>query len=88
MQINSIQLAELIYNESKFWIALAGGLWSVFKGIDWIKSIRTNDLHHIQLGVDNLGVKIDGQTRDIVNELKEMRQDIRAAMWSRDRERV
>lgn len=67
----------MVYDESKFWIALCGGLWSVFKGINWIKTIRTNDLHHIQLGVNDLKTSLDSQTHSIVTELRELRNDFR-----------
>lgn len=83
-QLDSFQLAQWIYNESKFWVAFGGALWSVFKGVQWVKSIKTNDLHHIQLGLDENSALVKGvrdelkdQTNAVVNELREMRQDIR-----------
>jgi hypothetical protein len=33
-----------MYEQSKFWIALVGGLWTVFKAAKWIKEIREVDL--------------------------------------------
>lgn len=77
MQIDTFQTAHMLYEESKFWLALGGGLWSVFKGINWVKAIRTNDLHHIQLGVNDLKTGLETQTTAVVNELREMRNDFR-----------
>lgn len=84
MQMDSFQIAQWVYNESKFWLAFGGALWSVFKGVAWIRSIKTNDLHHIQLSLNEnsdlvRGVRSDlkDQTTSLVNEFRELRQDIR-----------
>lgn len=77
MQMDSYHLLQYVYNESKFWLAFGGALWSAFKAITWVKSIKTNDLHHIQGSLDSLHGELGQQTDAIVNELRELRQDIR-----------
>ena len=69
---------QTLYTEGKFWMALISSLWLVFKGITWIKEIRTNDLVHIQAGVTDLHGEMKQQTTSIVNELSELRGDIRS----------
>lgn len=78
MQTNSIQLAQTIYNEGKFWAALGGALWSVFKAIAWVRSIKENDLHHLQTGVNDMKDGLNRQTELVVGELKELRADFRS----------
>lgn len=85
MEINSLQVAQSLYNESKFWIALCGLMWSAFKGVAWIRALKENDLHHLQLGVNDVKTGIgevktglDRQTDAVVNEIKELRADFRA----------
>jgi hypothetical protein len=82
---NSLTLAYTLYEESKFWSALIGGLWLAFRGINWIRAIRTNDLHHIQLGVNELKTGLEKQTAEIVTELRELRDDFRAFYLPRPR---
>lgn len=79
MQLNSntVQLAHQIYEEGKFWAGAVGALWSVFNLVQWVKSIKENDLHHLQLGVDDVKSGLREQTAAIVGELTELRQDIR-----------
>lgn len=84
MQMDSFQVAQWIYNESKFWLAFGGALWSVFKGVAWIRAIKTNDLHHIQLSLNENSDLVRGvrtelvqQTSALVTEFRELRQDIR-----------
>lgn len=82
------RLLSNIYTEVKFWIPAISGLWGIFKIVEWVKRIKTNDLHHIQLGLDELRKDVDKQTTQlnanmkdqtdaIVNELKESRSDMR-----------
>jgi hypothetical protein len=80
---NSTQYLPILYNEFKFWSAVSGAFWLVFKGVTWVKEIRTNDLVHIQAGVDSLKKEISDQTGSIVKsmvdntqELKELRRDL------------
>jgi hypothetical protein len=77
MQIDTMQLVHMLYDESKFWLALGGFFWSLFKGISWIKAIRTNDLHHIQLGVNEINASLTKQTDSLLRELGELRNDFR-----------
>lgn len=83
------KLAVTVYNEIKFWAPFAGGLWGLFKIVEWVKRIKTNDLHHLQLGLDELrkdvadqtvqiNANLKDQTTAIVGELKELRGDMRS----------
>ena len=83
MQAN-IEHLQGVYTELKFWLSLIGALWAVFRGFNWVKEIRTNDLKHIHSGVESLQSDIKDQTASFVsainnntNELKELRSDIR-----------
>lgn len=77
MQVNSFQVAQALYNESKFWLTFGGALWTAFKAIQWVRSIKENDLHHIQEGVSDLKEGLDKQTDAIVDQLKDLREDFR-----------
>lgn len=68
---------ELIYEQSKFWIALISFLWAIFKGFNWVKDIREKDLKDIHNGVTSLRGEIQGQTTQIVDQIKELRSDFR-----------
>lgn len=89
MQVPSNTLLSEFYNELKFWLPAITIGWGIFKTVHWFKTIKTNDLHHVQLGINELNEKIDSQTvvlkteinnqtSSIVSELKELRQDFRA----------
>lgn len=84
MQLDSYQIMQWVYNESKFWVAFAGAIITGYRAVAWVKAIKTNDLHHIQLGLDENSALVRGvrdelkeQTTSLVSELREMRQDIR-----------
>ena len=88
MQLHSPDLFVSIYNEVKFWSAAIGGSWVVFKLFEWFKTLKTNDLAHIQAGIDTLSEKVQEQTalmtkaineqKDVlVSELRELRSDVR-----------
>lgn len=83
MQIQ-ISNAHMLYEESKFWISIIGALWTVFGGVQWLKSIKTNDLPHLQAGIDNVKDELKAQTVTIVKsmddntgQVKDLRQDIK-----------
>lgn len=49
------------YNEVKWWAGflgllgfLGGMMYKFFTGVNWVKEIKTNDLHHVQLGLDTM----------------------------------
>ena len=78
-----------IYPELKFWCSAGGVLWLLFRGVTWIKTIKTNDLHHIHETVSStkaqlekqtevLGTQLEKQTSALVGELRELRADFRA----------
>lgn len=88
VQFDSIAIAIRIYEESKFWSALVGGLWVSFKCFTWVKDIREKDLKTIQTGVtcltDNLQKQTNvietgfsTQTSSLVREVQELRSDFR-----------
>lgn len=73
-----------IYQEAKFWGPFIAFLWGVFKVVDWVKQLKTNDLHHIQLGINNFSDELKNQTvtlssnqKAVIDELKAMREDFR-----------
>lgn len=74
-----LQLVDLhrVYEESKFWLGLGGLLFTLFRALEWVKQIRTNDLVHIQAGVDTLVQECRSQTVNVVSELRELRADIK-----------
>ena len=93
MQVATSAIAEF-YNELKFWLPAIGFSWAVFKAYTWIRSIKTNDLHHLQLGIEELNQKIDkqtevlkteinSQTTSLVGELRELRADFRQGYGKR-----
>lgn len=77
MLMESNMLFRAVYPEAKFWASIIGGLWMVFKAVNWFKSIKDNDLVHIQEGVNTIHTKLDIQTDAVVKELSEMRNDFR-----------
>ena len=79
-----ISNVHVLYEESKFWVSIIGALWAVFGGVQWLKSIKTNDLPHLQAGIDQVQVELKAQTTTIVksmdnntDQVKELRQDIK-----------
>lgn len=68
---------QVVYEEAKYWTFFAGIIWGIYKGLDWLKRLKTNDLHHIQLGVNDMKSELQTQTTAIVNELKELRSDFK-----------
>lgn len=89
MQSNILPYLEQLYAESKFWLTLGGLLWAVFKGLNWVKELKTNDLAHLKTSVDGLKTELnfqtealnkgfEKQTQSLVGELKELRQDFRS----------
>lgn len=93
MQVPSSLLPEL-YNEVKYWLPAITLVWGVYGIVHWFKSIKNNDLHHIQLSINEFNQKLDTQTvvlkdeinkqtSSIVGELKELRQDFREGYGKR-----
>ena len=66
-----------LYPELKFWISAGGALWLLFKGVAWIKTIKTNDLTHIHETINATSKQMDKQTSAIVLELRELRTELR-----------
>jgi sulfite exporter TauE/SafE len=73
----SNNLFHQVYPEVKFWASIVAGLWMIFKGVNWVKAIRENDLVHIQAGVDSIKTELAEQTKELVRELSELRADFR-----------
>lgn len=84
---NSIQYLPMIYNEFKFWAGFAAAVIAGYSAFQWVKAIRTNDLPHIQAGVQSLTNEMKEQTTSFVKamdgntqELKELRRDLFTAL--------
>jgi hypothetical protein len=74
---SSFSVFHSVYPELKFWASVVGGLWMVFRGINWLKSIKDNDLVHIQLGVNEIKSELKEQTSAVCKELSDLRCDFR-----------
>ena len=75
------------YTELKFYVTLLTAAWAVFKGWVWLKSIKENDLAHLQNGIDGVHKELRSQTDQIVaavstntQEMKELRRDLFTAL--------
>lgn len=86
---NSLQYLPTLYTEFKFWSGFAAVVISGYTAFQWVKAIRTNDLPHIQAGVDSLRSEIKDQTHSIVRamesnttEVKELRRELFTAIVS------
>jgi hypothetical protein len=84
MDINNFSLAHTFYEEAKFWIGIGTAFWILFKAINWVKSIKENDIPHIQNGVNELKTSMESvhtelkeQTSAVVTELKDIKADLR-----------
>lgn len=77
-----------LYPELKFWAAFGFVIIAGYKGFQWLKSIKTNDLFHIhesvkalessmQLQTKTLQEALEKQTNTFVGEVKELRADFR-----------
>lgn len=78
-----------LYVEAKYWLAIGGFFFGLFKGVSWVKSIKTNDLAHIQVGVEELNKKVVEQTSSFVQamekntkEITELRGDMKLIIGS------
>lgn len=78
-----------IYDQFKAWVFIGGVFFGIFKGLNWIKTLRTNDLVHIQLGVEELKKEMITQTVSFVgsmdkntSEIKELRGDMKLIIGS------
>lgn len=78
-----------IYTEGKFWLAIGAFFFAIFNGLSWIKSIKTNDLAHIQTGVEDLKKEMTTQTNSFVQamekntkEITELRGDMKLIIGS------
>lgn len=92
IQVPGNTIYELIakfYPELKFWGSIGGVFWLLFKGVQWLKTIKTNDLEHIHQGIEQMGTDLKAQTimlvetqkensTAIIGELKELRADMRS----------
>lgn len=73
-----------LYEEFKFWSIVVGGIWGIFRGVEWFKAIREKDLTNIQAGVASLHEELKAQTNHFVGamqtnteQIKELRQDFK-----------
>jgi len=77
-----------LYPELKFWASFAALIIGGYKGYQWLKAIKTNDLFHIHQSVEALEQSMKQQTKDfqaamekqtnsVVGEIKELRADLR-----------
>jgi len=73
---NIYNFLKSMYPELKFWGAIGGFFFAVQKGLTWLKTIKTNDLHHIQQSIDLANVGMKEQTASIVGEFKELRKEL------------
>jgi len=73
MQAPNLEISRQFYTEFKFWGPVIGAIWSVFKIVDWVKALKTNDLTHIQEGITNFNRQLDDgltkQTDAFVNSV-------------------
>lgn len=72
---------EVIYEQSKFWIGLITFVWSIFKGFNWVKDIRDKDLKGLHEGIVSLRGDLQGQTTQLVEQIKELRNDVRYSQY-------
>jgi len=85
---NLYSLVYTYYPELKFWASFAAIIIGGYKALQWLKSIKTNDLFHIHESVKGIeagmitqtlalekGLK--EQTQAYANEIKELRADLR-----------
>jgi hypothetical protein len=68
---------EIIYEQSKFWLGLITFIWSIFKGFSWVRDIRDKDLKGLHEGIVSLRGDLQGQTTQLVEQIKELRNDVR-----------
>lgn len=53
-------------------VTIGGGLlWSIFKALEWVKSIKYKDLAHLNEGVTNLKTEMKTQTESIVGAISD-----------------
>jgi len=84
---------KLLYPEFKFVAGIAAFIYAVgklgHKTVNWFTEIKTNHLHHIQLGLDEIGADIkqlgpelhkavDRQTETVSKGIDGLRDDLRA----------
>jgi len=76
-----------LYHEAKFWVSIIAGGYFVFKAYDVVHKTLTNDIPHLQEGIDSLKYEMSDQTRSIVKavndntgEIKELRRDLFSAL--------
>lgn len=68
---NTPELLERVYTEGKFWIALTGFLWAVFKGTNWIKEIKEKDLPKMQSTIEKVSAELKEQAAAAAASAKE-----------------
>lgn len=68
---NTPELVERVYTEGKFWIALSGFLWAVFKGTNWIKEIKEKDLPKMQTTIEKVSAELKEQSVSAAVSAKE-----------------
>lgn len=76
MQISSPEV-KAIYEEIKYWTAIGGLFFGVFKIVNWFKDLKTNDLLNIHTSVTELKAELKTQTSAIVTELQAQRSDFK-----------
>lgn len=87
LPFNGPLTADAVYNELKFWGALFGVIWSIFKAAKWIKEIREVDLANLQKTLNDqaetsekrmetLSASAREQTEQIVTGFRQNTSDI------------
>jgi hypothetical protein len=90
MQTNYIyNLMSTLYPEIKFWAWFSTVIIAGYKVFNYFKTLKNNDLRHIQMGLESLEKltknqteavqsSMKEQTKSIVDEMKELRSDFRS----------
>jgi hypothetical protein len=71
-------------NDTKFYIALAGALWTAFKGFNWVKDIREKDLKGIKDDLAQQNHLLGTGFTALSNGITELRSDFRTFYTSPD----
>lgn len=77
--------------DTKFYAALAGLMWTAFKGFNWVRDIREKDLKGIKEDVNTVSTEVRSQT-GVINQgfslltstVQELRSDFRTFYTSPD----
>jgi hypothetical protein len=76
LDANSVPFSK-VYDEVKSWVEIVVAAWTIFKAYEWVKDIRETDLKNLKDNMAEFNTSLKEQTRAIVDELKELRSDVR-----------